>query len=359
MPLCYNSGFFPPAPLMPDDFARRLIDWQHRHGRHNLPWHSRDPYRVWLSEIMLQQTQVATVREYFPRFVAEFPDVAALAAAAQDDVLRLWAGLGYYSRARNLHQAAKQIMTQFDGRFPQSRGEWETLCGVGRSTAAAICAFTLNRREAILDGNVKRVLCRVFARDGDPADKTFEKRLWALAESLLPPDAADMPAYTQGLMDLGATVCKRGRPDCAACPMQARCLAYAQNRTAELPRRKKAAAPVHLPLFWLQLRTPDGRLLLEKRPQSGIWAGMYCLPCFENLSELYRFAAAYGLTPDDLTEHPAIAHRLTHRLLDITPFSAVLPQAPATDSGWQNAQQIRQSALPKPLSSWLAQQNLL
>ncbi len=346
---------------MSASFAQRLIRWQRCHGRHNLPWHSTDPYRVWLSEIMLQQTQVATVREYYPRFLAAFPDVAALAQAGQDAVLHLWAGLGYYSRARNLHKAARQIAIERGGRFPQSRQEWESLCGVGRSTAAAICAFTLHQRETILDGNVKRVLCRVFAQDGDPADKTFERSLWALAESLLPDNSADMPAYTQGLMDLGATVCTRSKPDCAACPMQDICLAKQQNRTAELPRKKSAPQVRRLPLFWLQLYTPDGRILMEKRPQSGIWAALYCLPCFEDLSDIYRLAQQCGLSPDDLSEHPPLSHRLTHRQLDITPFSAVLPHdCPAPEPYlWLDKRQLRQNGLPKPLAAWLAAQNLL
>ena len=170
----------------PIPFSERLIRWQKQYGRHHLPWQVKNPYCVWLSEIMLQQTQVATVLDYYPRFLEKFPTVQALAAAPQDEVLSLWAGLGYYSRARNLHKAAQQVVEQFGGTFPSERKDLETLCGVGRSTAAAICAFAFNRRETILDGNVKRVLCRVFARDGNPQDKKFENSLWTLAESLLP-----------------------------------------------------------------------------------------------------------------------------------------------------------------------------
>ena len=207
-----------PAPT----FSERLIRWQKAHGRHHLPWQVRHAYNVWLSEIMLQQTQVATVLDYYPRFIAHFPTVRSLAEAGQDEVLGLWAGLGYYSRARNLHKAAKQVVGDFGGEFPSARQELEKLCGVGRSTAAAIAAFAFHRREAILDGNVKRVLCRVFARDGNPADKKFENGLWDLAESLLPEANEDMPAYTQGLMDLGATVCKRTKPLCIQCPTDTR-----------------------------------------------------------------------------------------------------------------------------------------
>ena len=339
-------------------FSQRLIAWQKQHGRHDLPWQVADPYRVWLSEIMLQQTQVATVRDYYPRFVAAFPDVAALAAAEQDAVLALWAGLGYYSRARNLHKAAQQIISDFNGEFPQQRSQLEQLCGVGRSTAAAIAAFAFRQRETILDGNVKRVLCRVFALDGNPADKTFEKQLWALAESLLPAQADDMPAYTQGLMDLGATVCKRSRPDCAVCPMADICQAKAQNRTAELPRKKNAAAVAEMPLFWLKLRNAQGQILLHKRPQRGIWAGLYCLPCFDSADEMHRFAEKAGVAGAVRTDTP-FSHRLTHRLLQIQPFAADLPDdaddsvLPWADGVWVNPQDLRDYALPKPLMRYL------
>ncbi|MGF6147419.1 A/G-specific adenine glycosylase [Kingella potus] len=349
-----------------DTFAARLIRWQQKHGRHNLPWHSRDPYRVWLSEIMLQQTQVAAVAGYYPRFLAAFPTVSALAAAPEDQVLALWQGLGYYSRARNLHKAAKQIMAQHGGIFPDTRAGLEALSGIGRSTAAAVAAFAFHRREAILDGNVKRVLCRVFARDGDPSDKKFGQSLWTLAESLLPPAPADMPAYTQGLMDLGATVCKRSKPLCAACPMAGICQARAQGRTAELPRRKAAQAVQTLPLYWLVLRRPDGALLLEKRPAQGIWGGLYCVPCFTALEDLYQAAARYGLSADSLEEQAAITHRLTHRLLLVTPFAAQCrrphpPQACAedgcghfSDGLWVPPQELAGYGLPKPLAAYLA-----
>lgn len=342
-------------------FSRRLTEWQRQHGRRNLPWQCRDPYRIWLSEIMLQQTRVQTVLDYYPRFQAAFPDVAALAAADEDSVLALWAGLGYYSRARNLHRAARQIVGEFGGRFPEKREELEKLCGVGRSTAAAVAAFAFQRREAILDGNVKRVLCRVFALDGDPSDKAFERRLWALAESLLPEQNDEMPAYTQGLMDLGATVCTRSRPQCGACPMAAVCLAKAQGQTDKLPRRKKTAAVQTVPLYWLLLRRADGAVWLEKRPARGIWAGLYCLPCFENLAALQDFAAAAGVGESGLRELPAFTRRLTHRLLEIMPFAAETqrqPENPASGSGlWVPSEQLSAFALPKPLDTLLTHKN--
>jgi A/G-specific adenine glycosylase len=346
-----------PPMTTPADFSQRLIAWQRQHGRHHLPWQVREPYRVWLSEIMLQQTQVATVLDYYPRFIARFPDVAALAAAPQDDVLNLWAGLGYYSRARNLHKAAKQVVHDFGGVFPPQRQALETLCGVGRSTAAAIAAFAFHEREAILDGNVKRVLCRVFAQEGNLADKKFEQALWALAESLLPPENKNMPAYTQGLMDLGATVCKRSKPLCAQCPMADGCLAKAQNRIADLPRKKEAIEVKTLPLYWLLLRNQNGALLMEKRPQKGIWGGLYCVPCFESLSDLHRFAAQHGIASDGLEEAAALTHRLTHRLLLITPFAGRTDRPsesqPEGKGLWLLESEWADYGLPKPLQDYL------
>lgn len=355
----------------PTSFSERLIRWQKQHGRHHLPWQVKNPYCVWLSEIMLQQTQVATVLDYYPRFLEKFPTVQTLAAAPQDEVLSLWAGLGYYSRARNLHKAAQQVVEQFGGTFPSERKDLETLCGVGRSTAAAICAFAFNRRETILDGNVKRVLCRVFARDGNPQDKKFENSLWTLAESLLPSENADMPAYTQGLMDLGATVCKRTKPLCHQCPMADICEAKKQNRIAELPRKKTAPEVQTLPLYWLIVRNQDGAILLEKRPAKGIWGGLYCVPCFEKLDETYDCAGKLGIfsecaaSPwDDLSEQPALTHRLTHRLLMITPFEAQISSsdtlrhsenASKDNRFWVKPENLADYGLPKPLADYLKQ----
>ena len=348
----------------PTSFSERLICWQKQYGRHHLPWQVKNPYCVWLSEIMLQQTQVATVLDYYPRFLEKFPTVQTLAAAPQDEVLSLWAGLGYYSRARNLHKAAQQVVEQFGGVFPSERKDLKTLCGVGRSTAAAISAFAFNRRETILDGNVKRVLCRVFAQDGKLQDKKFENSLWSLAESLLPSENADMPAYTQGLMDLGATVCKRTKPLCHQCPMADICEAKKQNRIAELPRKKTAPEVQTLPLYWLIVRNPDSAILLEKRPAKGIWGGLYCVPCFEKLDETYACAEKLGIFSDDLSEQPALTHRLTHRLLMITPFEAqisspdTLPRSENASKDnclWIKPENLADYGLPKPLADYLKQ----
>ena len=223
-------------------FFPRLVDWQRRHGRSGLPWQgTRDPYRVWLSEIMLQQTRVATVLAYYPRFLERFPDLHALAEAQQEEVLALWSGLGYYSRARNLHRCAQVVIEQWGGAFPRRAEQLQTLPGIGRSTAAAIAAFCFGERISILDGNVKRVLSRLLAFEGDLAVAAQERRLWDLAQGLLPPapSTEEMVAWTQGLMDLGAGLCARSKPGCAACPGAELCLARAQNRTAEFPVRTR------------------------------------------------------------------------------------------------------------------------
>ena len=344
-------------PETPHPFTDALIRWQQQHGRHHLPWLSDDPYRVWLSEIMLQQTQVVTVLDYYPRFIQRFPDVHHLAAAPVDEVLALWAGLGYYSRARNLHRAAQQVVHEWGGQFPSNRKGLEQLTGVGRSTAAAIAAFAFRQPEAILDGNVKRVLCRVFAQDGAPEDKAFEARLWALAEALLPTAPADMPGYTQGLMDLGATLCKRHQPLCGLCPMQNLCLAHQQNRTDELPRRKKPPQVSAVTLYWLVLINQKQEILLQRRPAKGIWGGLFCVPCTEDWHTLQPLLQACGLSSDELTEDTAISHRLTHRQLHIMPFYA--DRLPETDPGaayqWYALSQLAQMGLPKPLYRYLQQ----
>src|SRR5687768_14950647 len=249
----------------PMSFAADVLSWQRRHGRRNLPWQgTRDPYRIWLSEVMLQQTQVSAVIPYYERFLARYPTVEALAAASEDEVLRLWSGLGYYARGRNLHKAAVEISRNG---FPGTAETIAELPGVGRSTAAAIAVFAFGERAAILDGNVKRVLSRVFARQG-------ERNLWALAERLLP--RRNIEVYTQALMDLGATVCTR-IPACTTCPVEARCVARKTGRIAELPApRRRKALPLKSATWFVYLNA--GRVLLQRRPSSGIWGGLWCFP---------------------------------------------------------------------------------
>ncbi|BDB22995.1 A/G-specific adenine glycosylase [Cupriavidus sp. TA19] len=271
---------------VPPDFGARIVNWQRVHGRHDLPWqNTRDAYRIWLSEIMLQQTQVSAVIEYFQRFVAALPTVQALAAAPADQVMALWAGLGYYSRARNLHRCAMQLVSEHGGVFPTDPAVLATLPGIGRSTAAAIAAFSAGVRSPILDGNVKRVFARCFGIHGHPGERAVETRMWQLAEIALPAagprQADDMVAYTQGLMDLGATVCSRGKPACladaGACPLSADCAARREGLTGVLPTPKPRAAIPERSTVMLMLRR-EREVLLRLRPDSGIWGGLWSLP---------------------------------------------------------------------------------
>jgi A/G-specific adenine glycosylase len=272
-----------------------------------LPWlGERDPYRVWLSEVMLQQTQVTTVLDYYRRFLERFPDVHALAAASEPQVLALWSGLGYYSRARHMHRCAQQVVAAHGGQFPRSSAELARLPGIGRSTAAAIAAFCFGERAAILDGNVKRVLTRVLGFTGDLAEAAAERALWQHAEALLP--ACGIETYTQGLMDLGATVCLARQPLCERCPLAASCVARAQDRMHEYPvktRRTKRGRRDNI-LLWLEHR---GRWWLVRRPGSGVWAGLTCLPLLEGDQAL---AAATAGWPGRMQALPIVEHALTH-----------------------------------------------
>ena len=313
-----------PAVLPSQSLAATLIAWQRQHGRHGLPWvGSRDPYRVWLSEIMLQQTQVSTVLGYYDRFLQRFPDVAALAAAHQDEVLALWSGLGYYSRARNLHRCAQVVVQQHGGRFPDHSSTLARLPGIGRSTAAAIAVFCFAERCAILDGNVKRVLTRALGFDGDLAEARQEKALWLQAEALLPDAgvAGGIEPYTQGLMDLGASVCSRRRPTCEACPLAGLCVARAQGRAEAYPvktRKLKRGKREHV-LLWLD----DGdHVWLVQRPQTGVWAGLYALPEFDSLESLWALAADW---PGSGRPLPAVQHGLTHFDWTLRPCHWPLP----------------------------------
>ena len=262
-----------PVPGAVPDFAARVVAWQRHAGRHGLPWQaSRDPYRVWLSEIMLQQTQVTTVLAYYARFLERFPGVAALAAASLDDVLAAWSGLGYYSRARNLHRCAQVLMTEHAGRFPSDAEQLSTLPGIGRSTAAAIAAFCFGERAAILDGNVRRVLTRVLGFDADLAQAANERALWTQAEALLPERGIE--AYTQGLMDLGASLCSARAPQCPACPLHAVCVAAREGVPERYPVKTRKLVRGRRENLWLCLQWRGSTWLL-RRPDSGIWAGLW------------------------------------------------------------------------------------
>ena len=277
--------------------ACTVVRWQRRHGRHDLPWQgTRSAYRIWLSEIMLQQTQVATVIPYYERFVARFPDVTALAAASLDEVMRYWAGLGYYARARNLHACARRVVDEHQGHFPEEAAALAQLPGIGRSTAAAIAAFTHGERNPILDGNVRRVLARVFAVSGPATREPALSQLWSLAGQVLEqaPDTLDMRAYTQGLMDLGALVCTRRRPDCAHCPLQAVCQAWHRGLQDTLPQSTRRPPLPHQHCIQLIWQSGTG-ILLERRPESGIWGGLWSLPQLEDHDALILALTRRGL----------------------------------------------------------------
>ena len=310
-------------PDLKKRFSHALAGWQKNHGRHSLPWqNTRDPYRVWLSEIMLQQTQVTTVLDYYAKFLQRFPAVGDLATAQADEVMALWSGLGYYSRARNMHRCAQQVMALHQGRFPNNAAQLQTLPGIGPSTAAAIASFCFAERAAILDGNVKRVLTRVLAFSGDLAQALHERQLLQIANSLLPERDLknQMPRYTQGLMDLGATVCTLRRPQCTVCPVQDLCQGFAGGEPEQYPvkTRKLKRSAQTLALLWAQ--RPDGSVWLERRPATGIWGGLYCLPVFETHDTLKAFL------PEHLHKRmeslAPFKHVLTHKDLYLHPVMA-------------------------------------
>jgi A/G-specific adenine glycosylase len=342
-------------------FSADLIRWQKKHGRHALPWqNTRDAYRIWLSEIMLQQTQVAAVIPYYQRFLQRFPDVASLAAAPVEEVMAHWSGLGYYTRARNLHKCAKAVVLEFGGRFPDDPALLVELPGIGRSTAAAIAAFAYGTRAAILDGNVKRVFARVFGIEGFPGEKAIENQLWQRAVALLPRD--DLESYTQGLMDLGATICTRSKPICSSCPMAARCAALRTDRVSELPARKpKKAIPERRTAMLLVI--DHQQVLLEQRPAHGIWGGLLSLPeitdggnerVFEE--QVARAVASFGIVAHYAKLTP-FSHTFTHFKLHIAPYRVELSRrqesAGQFEHRWVHADNIGDAPLPAPVKKLL------
>jgi A/G-specific adenine glycosylase len=334
---------------LPAGFAGRVIRWQRSHGRHTLPWqNTRDPYRVWLSEIMLQQTQVAAVLGYYERFLARFPDVRSLAAAPLDDVLALWSGLGYYSRARHLHRCAQEVVERFGGDFPRTARELATLPGIGPSTAAAIASFCFGERAAILDGNVKRVLTRVLAYGEDLASSANERQLWDHARALLPARELqeNMPRYTQGLMDLGATVCLPRKPSCLLCPVQPVCAGAAAGCPEDFPVRTRKLKRSSESIWLLHARADDGAVWLQKRPTPGVWAGLYCLPLFGSREALEQAVPVSAR----LRDAEPFVHVLTHKDLHLHPVAATLPQAwSAAEGGWFAAADWPGLGLPAPV----------
>lgn len=317
---------------MPASFSQRLLKWYDQHGRKHLPWQQQvNAYRVWVSEIMLQQTQVATVIPYFERFMQRFPDVVTLANAELDEVLHLWTGLGYYARGRNLHKAAIQIRDQHRGQFPLEIEQVIALPGIGRSTAAAILSLSQDQHHAILDGNVKRVLARHQAIDGWPSAPAVEKQMWQLAEQLTPTTRNN--AYTQAIMDLGATVCRRSKPLCELCPVSSDCQALAQARQGELPtpRPKKNIPTRHTTM--LMINNQDGEVLLQQRPPAGIWGGLWCFPQIEQDSPdndaILNWCQQHIGGKHTLHERwPSLRHTFSHFHLMIEPVQIKLSRAP-------------------------------
>lgn len=330
-------------------FAKKLIAWQKEDGRHHLPWQvNRTAYRVWLSEIMLQQTQVGTVLVRYQEFLKRFPDIETLAAASVDDVLSEWSGMGYYTRARNLHQCARTVMEVHEGVFPSDPLELEKLPGIGRSTAAAIAVFAYGKRAAILDGNVKRVLSRVWGVEADLSKSSETKKLWAHAETLLPNKPDELVAYTQGLMDFGATFCTQYSPVClaqkqTACPFDQCCEALANNKVEQIPLKVKKIKVTHLDMVWWVATQKDKffQVLLEKRPNQGIWAGMWSFP--EQLNATVS-SQAIALKK--------VNHVLTHRRLSITPMRLQLnkQKISLTESQqWFELEEALSLGVPKPV----------
>lgn len=341
-----------------DTFSNRLLSWYDRHGRKALPWkRQRDAYRIWVSEIMLQQTQVATVIPYFARFVERFPDVGALARARVDSVLHLWTGLGYYARARNLHKAAKLIVTEHHGVFPRGIEAAQELPGIGRSTAGAILAFAYGQHHTILDGNVKRVLARYHAIDTPVNARATDEKMWRLAERHTP--RTRVADYTQAIMDLGATVCRRAKPDCANCPVRRGCAACRLGTVEKFPvRAKRAALPVRA-VNWVLIRDARGHVLMQRRPPAGLWGGLWAFP-ETTVDDITKWChAQHGMVVQPQTPLPTWRHSFSHFHLDITPIPArlVRPTAAmeADDALWYNLRSPMARGVSAPVKQLLQQ----
>lgn len=342
-------------------FAPALLAWFDREGRKHLPWQQNPtPYRVWVSEIMLQQTQVSTVIPYYQRFMQRFSEIVDLAAAPLDEVLHLWTGLGYYARARNLHRAAQCILAEHGGDFPQRIEQVMALPGIGRSTAGAILSLSRAQRHPILDGNVKRVLTRYFGIEGFPGDRAVEQRLWELAEQCTP--VGRVAAYTQAIMDLGATLCVRARPRCEACPVRHACVAKAQARQQALPSaRPKKTRPQRRAHIVIAVNV-RGELLLEQRPPAGIWGGLWTFPQFDAAEQLQQWLAQYRFTPGDSPLAEPIRHSFTHFDLALHPLViAADPRQEVADDErycWYDPARPARIGLAKPVTEWLNRRQL-
>lgn len=343
-------------PLSPEQFGAAVLDWYDRHGRKDLPWQQRiTPYRVWVSEIMLQQTQVSTVLGYYDRFMDALPTVQALADAEEDEVLHLWTGLGYYSRARNLHKTAKRVVTEHGGDFPPCVERLAELPGIGRSTAGAIASLSMGLRAPILDGNVKRVLARYVAQQGYPGEPKVARQLWEVAERFTPQQRVNH--YTQAMMDLGATLCTRSKPSCLLCPLRSGCRAHLLGRETGFPLPKpRKALPQKRTLMPL-LANPDGAILLYRRPSTGLWGGLWSLPELEDLAALDPLAQRHSLQMQDRRELPGLTHTFSHFQLAIEPWLIRVQSPPAAvaeaDWLWYNLATPPRLGLAAPVKTLL------
>ena len=337
-------------------FSQSVLKWFDKHGRKHLPWQQNiTPYRVWLSEIMLQQTQVATVIPYFERFTQKFPTVQSLATAPIDEVLHLWTGLGYYARARNLHRCAQTVVAQYGGNFPDTVEALSELTGIGRSTAGAIVSIAFQKRAAILDGNVKRVLARYHAVDGWPGQTDTLNQLWAIAEEHTPKNRSN--DYTQAMMDMGATICTRSRPKCAQCPLQSGCIAYAQGEQTRYPGKKPKKTLPEKSVQLLMLRNPSGEILLQQRPPQGIWGGLWSFPELAIDADAEAYAqGSFGKVVNSETWN-SYRHTFSHYHLDITPVLIQLAKTPGVVSSggshWYSLHQPDALGLAAPVKKLL------
>ncbi|MFT4777144.1 MAG: A/G-specific adenine glycosylase [Oleispira sp.] len=357
MPSASKQPQLSQALLSQKQFSQAVLNWYDENGRKHLPWQQNiTPYKVWISEVMLQQTQVATVIPYFERFMQEFPTVHDLAKAEQDKVLHLWTGLGYYARARNLHACAQKVSTDFAGIFPQSVEGLTELRGIGRSTAGAIASISMGINAAILDGNVKRVLCRYYAVEGWPGTTAVQKELWLIAERLTPNERCN--DYTQAMMDMGATLCTRSKPQCGICPLAPNCQANAQGNPKDYPnsKPKKVKPEKHIQLIMLQ--DPDGNILLEQRPQQGIWGGLWSFPELAMEEDaLSRSQVLFGALAFKQEDWPSFRHTFSHYHLHISPILIHLSKRPnaigESAQHWYNPQKPSELGLAAPVKTLL------
>ncbi|MBU3895251.1 A/G-specific adenine glycosylase [Serratia rhizosphaerae] len=346
-----------PIMMQARQFSHQVLEWYQRYGRKTLPWQlDKTPYQVWLSEVMLQQTQVATVIPYFQRFMARFPTVSQLAAAPLDEVLHLWTGLGYYARARNLHKAAQTIVAQHGGEFPTSFEEIAALPGIGRSTAGAILSLSLGQHYPILDGNVKRVLARCYAVEGWPGKKPVENRLWQISGEVTP--AEGVSQFNQAMMDLGALVCTRSKPKCELCPLSNGCIAYANHSWANYPGKKPKQTLPEKTAYFLLLQQGE-RVWLQQRPAVGLWGGLFCFPQFAVRQEMELWLQQRGLNAEHAQQLTAFRHTFSHFHLDIVPMWLPLDGAGGVmdegDGLWYNLAQPPSVGLAAPVERLLQQ----